>query len=404
VKALAAVVLLLATSGIAVALARGSGDRFPPAAAEPVSVRRPPRVDSRLPAWLASGAKLNVDGWAGPGERVRLLVDGRRVASAVSGRRGRFALRVALGARGVHRLAVAGRGGRTALGRLAVRPLVLAAVGDVTPGETVSDRITASAAEDPWTSVGPVLRRADIAVANLEGVVSSGGTPVPGKEYHLRGGPVLLARAAREAGIDVLTVANNHSLDYGPAGFLDTLAAARRAGIATIGGGPDLAAARRPVIVDAGGLRVALLGYSDVRPLGFTAGTDVPGTAPADPAVIAEDVARARRRADAVVVFFHWGIELQTQPDARQRDLAQSALAAGADVVLGSHPHVLQPVERSGRHVVAWSLGNFVFPANSPGTTRSGILLVSLGAHGVDAARLLPATIHGFRPVLDAPG
>jgi poly-gamma-glutamate synthesis protein (capsule biosynthesis protein) len=402
VKALAAIVLLLAAPGIAVTLARSSGDPFPPAVTGPAPTPRAPRVDSHLPAWLASGAKLSVGGWARSGERVRLLVDGHRVASAVSGPRGRFALRVALGA-GMHRLAVAGRGGRTALGRLEVRPLVLAAVGDVTPGETVSDRIEASAAEDPWTSVAPVLRRADIAVANLEGVVSSGGTPVPGKKYHLRGGPVLLARAAREAGIDVLTVANNHSLDYGPSGFLDTLAAARHAGIATIGGGRDLAAARRPVLVDAGGLRVALLGYSDVRPLGFTAGTDVPGTAPADPALIAEDIARARQRADVVVVYFHWGIELQTQPDARQRDLAQSALAAGADVVLGSHPHVLQPVERSGRHVVAWSLGNFVFPANSPGTTKSGILLVSLGAHGVRAARLLPATIHGFRPVLDAP-
>jgi poly-gamma-glutamate capsule biosynthesis protein CapA/YwtB (metallophosphatase superfamily) len=393
--------LVLALVGAALAVAFSEKAAGPAADMSPTGPVRLPHVESRLPPWLARGASLRVHGWAGSHERVRLLVDGRGVVSTLSGRYGRFELQASVGAFGLHRIDVAGSGGIVRLGSLLVRPLVLAAVGDVTPGERVSDRVAASAAADPWSSAGHVLRRADIATGNLEGVVATGGIPVAGKQYHLRGGPALLARAAKTAGMDVFTVANNHSLDFGPAAFLETLAATRSAGIATVGGGADLDAARRPAIFEAGGLRVALLGYSDVRPAGFTAGASTPGTAPAEPSLIASDVHAARRRADLVVVWFHWGVELRTQPDARQRSLADAALAAGASVVLGSHPHVLEPVERNGRKLVAWSLGNFVFPANSPGTSSTGVLLVSLDATGVRDARLRSATIHGFRPDLD---
>ena len=242
-----------------------------------------------------------------------------------------------------------------------------------------------------------MLRAADLALVNLECAVSNRGTPVSGKEYVFRGAPRALAGLAR-AGVDIASVANNHSLDYGTDAFLDTLAHARRAGIRTVGGGDDLTAARRPVIVVRGGLRIAVLAYSDVRPLGFDAAEGKPGTARADLTWIAEDVARVRRRADTVVVYFHWGTELATTPDSRQRSFAEAAIGAGASVVLGAHPHVLQPLERRARRLVAWSLGNFVFGAVSPGTTASGILLVGLAADGVRSAELLPARIEGFRP------
>jgi poly-gamma-glutamate synthesis protein (capsule biosynthesis protein) len=155
-------------------------------------------------------------------------------------------------------------------------------------------------------------------------------------------------------------------------------------------------------VLGAGGLRIALLGYSDVRPIGSDAGPDWAGTVRAEPIGISADVRSARRRADLVVVWFHWGEELATTPSSRQRELAAAALAAGATVVLGAHPHVLQPVERDRRSLVAWSLGNFVFPSHSAGTTRTGILHVALDARGVGGWRLEPATIHGFRPLLDA--
>ena len=233
-------------------------------------------------------------------------------------------------------------------------------------------------------------------MANLECAISTRGWAVSGKEYTFRGAPSSLAAAAR-AGLDVVSVANNHSLDFGVEAFVDTLRHARRYGLQTIGGG-TLAVARRPYVARAGGLRIAMLGYSDVRPAGFDATASSPGAAPADPVAIARDVASARRVADAVVVYFHWGNELELVPNGQQQALAAVAFRAGATVVLGAHPHVLQPVERRGRTLVAWSLGNFVFGAASPGTTSSGVLLVGLERRGVRWSELVPAHIDGFTP------
>jgi poly-gamma-glutamate synthesis protein (capsule biosynthesis protein) len=278
-----------------------------------------------------------------------------------------------------------------------VRPLVLAAGGDVNLGDRIGSAIATTGPHRPWARVAPLLRAADLAVVNLECAVSDRGSPVA-KEYTFRGPPGALAGVAR-AGVDAVSVANNHSLDYGAEAFLDTLARARRAGVEPVGGGAGLAAARRPVFFELGGLRVALLGYSDVRPLGFDAAAGKPGAARAAPGWIRDDVARARRRADVVVVFFHWGTELARRPDVRQRKFADAAIGAGATVVLGAHPHVLQPLERRGGRIIAWSLGNLVFGAESPGTTETGILLVRLGVDGAHSAELVPARIHGFTPV-----
>jgi poly-gamma-glutamate synthesis protein (capsule biosynthesis protein) len=365
----------------------------------------PLRVEGELPEWRAPGGALTVSGWTGPGRPVSLVLGGRRIATATSGALGRFVVTgrapVVGRATRFHRVELVSGAERRRLGRVLVRPVRLAAVGDVSPGQGVSETVASRGISYPWSSVAPVLRRADVATANLEGVISSRGSHQPGRQYHFRGDRGLLRGAARTAGIDVVSVANNHALDFGREALLDTLAASRATGIRTVGGGATIDVARRPVVVDAGGLRIALLGYSDVRPLGSDAGPDWAGTVPADSIGISDDVRAAVRRADLVVVWFHWGAELATEPSSRQRELAAAALAAGATVVLGAHPHVLQPVEREGRRLVAWSLGNFVFPSGSPGTTRTGILVVSLGAHGVRGARLVPATIHGFRPQLD---
>src|SRR5581483_1073556 len=134
------------------------------------------------------------------------------------------------------------------------------------------------------------------------------------KDYVFRGPPGALAAAARAGGLDVLTVANNHTLDYGRDAFFDTIRLAHGFGVATVGAGVSLAAARRPAILERGGLRIAFLGYSDIRPLGFTAGPAAAGIAPAEAGLIAADVRAARRRADVVVVWFHWGIERMTSP------------------------------------------------------------------------------------------
>lgn len=348
-------------------------------AASPTAAARPPlQVVSPLPRFLAPGATLAVRGWTGRALRVRLLLGRRTVDATTSGRLGGFTLRVTAPRPGRHAVAVTAPGERRKVGTLVVRPLVLAAAGDVTFGDAVAAAIAAHGPRYPWLSVAPVLRGAVLATANLECTVSTRGLPVPNKPFTFRGPPSALDAAADFAGLDVLSLANNHSLDYGREAFFDTLALVRAAGIASVGGGRDLATARRPAILSAGGLRLAFLGYSDINPPGFTAGPSWPGTALADPAAIATDVRMARRRADLVVVWFHWGIELNRYPDGRQQELAAVALNTGATVVLGAHPHVLQPIVRPTRgRLVAWSLGNFVFPPHSPGTDRTGVLLVS---------------------------
>lgn len=357
-------------------------------------------VTSSLPSWLAPGASLVVSGSAAPGIEVVLFAGSRRLARAEASAGGRFEIEAPAPPVGRHRVAVVAGESRVELGRLRVRPLVLAAGGDVNPGDRVAAAVAAYGSRHPWRSVGPILRGADLATVNLEGVVSSRGEPWPDKAFHFRGPRAVVDGAAEYAGVDVVTVANNHSLDFGRAAFRDTLAAARRAGVATVGGGAGLAAARRPAVLAAGGLRVAFLGYDDIQP-DFHARPGVAGIAPADGVLVAADVRAARRAADVVVVWFHWGVELERAPNARQRELARAALDAGAAVVLGAHPHVLQPVDRRGRTLVAWSLGNFVFAPHSPGTDETGVLLVRLGARGVLGHSFRPARIVGVQPQLD---
>jgi poly-gamma-glutamate synthesis protein (capsule biosynthesis protein) len=331
---------------------------------------------------------------------MRLLANGRPLVVARSGALGKFALRFRAPSRSArYRLVLHAGERRTPLADLVVRPVVLAAVGDVNLGDRIGAAIRSYGSGYPWTSAAPLLRAADLAIANLESAVSTRGTPAA-KKYTFRGDPSAVPAVAR-AGIDVVSVANNHSLDFGAEAFLDTLRHVRRAGIATVGGGRDAAAARRPAIVTAGGLRIAILGYSDVRPLGFDATPSRPGTARADVGAIAADVRAARRRTDAVVVYFHWGTERARTPDARQRSFAAAALDGGATVVLGAHPHVLQPIERRGRRLVAWSLGNFVFGATSAGTGATGVLTIGLDRAGVRWNELVPARIDGVRPILD---
>ena len=180
------------------------------------------------------------------------------------------------------------------------------------------------------------------------------------KQFHFRGSPALLRSAHDAGGLDVVTVANNHSGDYGSVALLDTIRYAHAAGLETVGGGINAAAALRPVIVKAGGLRIGFVGLSDVNPYGFNATADSPGTAKADPDTVAAAVRAARRQADVVVCWFHWGTELHPGPSERQQQLAAAALNAGAQVVLGAHPHVFgavsSPTRALGRRVDAREL------------------------------------------------
>jgi poly-gamma-glutamate capsule biosynthesis protein CapA/YwtB (metallophosphatase superfamily) len=282
-----------------------------------------------------------------------------------------------------------------------VRLLRLASVGDINLGDAQGEAIAANGPGYPWTSVGDALRRADIALGNLECAISERGEPFP-KQFNFRGTPAALEGLRRHTGIDALNLANNHVGDFGREATLDTIRAVEGLGMRAVGAGPDLRRALAPQVIERLGLRVAFVGFSSIAPIEFAAADGSPGTAWASAEAIADAVRAARRRADVVVATFHWGIERATVESAEQRLLAQTAAAAGAQLVIGAHPHVLQPLRREGSALVAYSLGNFVFGAASADTTATGILEASLTADGVGAARWRAGRIVGGRPLLDS--
>jgi poly-gamma-glutamate synthesis protein (capsule biosynthesis protein) len=364
----------------------------------------PPALELRAPSLLASGLPVALHGsGAAPNERVgievRLRGRWRPLSAARADATGRFRREVRPQRR--RSRLVLRAVGRAVSSRVVVRsrPVLLAAVGDINLGDGPGGLIQAFGPRYPWTGTAKTLRAADVTFGNLECAVSTRGAPVP-KQFNFRGRPAALKAMAAYAGFDVLNLANNHTGDYGTQALLDTVNHVRRFGMKAVGAGGSLRSAAQPRVVTRLGLRIAFVGFSNLLPAAFYAGPNNAGTQPATPQLIAAGVRRARRRADVVVATFHWGVERATTDNARQRAFAQTALDAGADAVIGAHPHVLQPIVATGHRLVAYSLGNFVFGASSPATARTGILRVKLSAGGVDGHRLIPAVIEAARPRL----
>ena len=221
------------------------------------------------------------------------------------------------------------------------------------------------------------FRDADVAMVNLECPVTVRGSRVP-KPFNFRMRPETL-RTFVNAGIDIVNIANNHIFDYGSEGLFDTILYLDSIGIGHVGAGRNQAGARRPVVVTRNGWTIGFLGYygGGESP---AAAADRPGVAARDLSMITEDIARLKSvdSADFVVVNLHWGTELATIPDPSQRLLAHAIIDAGADAVIGHHPHVLQGIEIYRSGVIAYSLGNLMFGGNSRDTYQSGLFRIHL--------------------------
>lgn len=247
--------------------------------------------------------------------------------------------------------------------------------------------------QDPFKAVAPLLRQADLRIGNLECVIARGGQRVA-KPWTFRAHPSSLPVLQRH--VDVVSLANNHSGDFGPAAFGEMLDRLDRAGMAYFGGGRDLRHAHRPHIVERHGLRIALLGYNEMFPRRFEAGDRQAGIAWADEEAMVSAVVSARAVADVVIPYLHWGQEDSLRAHARQRALARRLIAAGADAVVGTHPHVRQDVEVVDGKPVFYSLGNFVFDGFQAGEASTGSLLwMDLGPRGVRGWRLQTVRIDG---------
>ncbi len=251
-------------------------------------------------------------------------------------------------------------------------------------------------------AITPALSAADLTVVNLETAVSDRGTRSTGKQFTFRAPPAAFT-VLKSAGVDVVTMANNHALDYGTTALADSLTASRTAGLPVVGAGPDEDAAFAPHISVVKGRKVAVIGATQVLDANlaaaWTAGPGKPGLASAkdEPRLVAA-VKAARASADVVVVDLHWGTESVSCPTDSQESLARTLSAAGADVIVGSHAHVLLGGGWLGRTYVHYGLGNFVFYARTAVTEATGVLTLTVQGRAVTAAQWLPAKIGSGLP------
>lgn len=234
----------------------------------------------------------------------------------------------------------------------------IGAVGDLMFARDITTLMQQYGAGYPFERVRPLFEGIDFLVGNMEGTFTTRGTALT-KTYTFRTPPELAAGLSA-AGFDLVTLGNNHAVDFGPVSLEDTLGALQRAGVPAVGAGADEAAARAPHLAEVRGRRVASLSYCGVGESVF-AGPASPGVALASADAVREDVRRVAPGADFTLVFMHAGVEYTRAPSALQREVAYAAIEAGADAVIGSHPHVLQAVEWYRERPILFSLGNFVF-------------------------------------------
>jgi poly-gamma-glutamate capsule biosynthesis protein CapA/YwtB (metallophosphatase superfamily) len=259
-------------------------------------------------------------------------------------------------------------------------PITIALAGDVHGEPPISGVMNRGGS--PLEFFGPELSAADVAVVNLETTIGVAGKAQV-KKYVFRSDDRLLA-SLTGAGVDVVSLANNHSYDYGRAGFTKTLERVRAMGLLAAGGGMNAAEAYAPAIVDVRGTKVAIVGIAKIGPSPEgRASADRPGTTNGrDQVATLQAIRDANAQADIVVVFNHWGIELDRCPLPEDKALAQAMLDAGADAVVGAHPHVLQGISTPPGKLIAYSLGNFVFYAKRPAARDTMVLTITFATDG----------------------
>jgi hypothetical protein len=229
--------------------------------------------------------------------------------------------------------------------------------GDVMLGGRARKAVEELGMDYPLAAVQPLLALSPIVMANLEGPFAANAQRAD-RQFSYRVRP-RLAAALPNAGMNVVTLANNHLMDCDRDGVTETLDTLRRVGVSPVGAGTNQSAAHAPVIMDAHGRRVGILAYYWNRRCAAT--SSLPGSAMDPPEALEEDIRSLRARADRIVVTFHWGIPYDRTPSAEDRAKARFAVDCGADVVLGHHPHVLQPFEIHRGRPIFYSVGNFAF-------------------------------------------
>lgn len=270
---------------------------------------------------------------------------------------------------------------QTLLSQSENRSVEMVFAGDTTLDSSAGEFIRRG--HDPLASFARLFAKADIRVVNLECVVATKGQALD-KHYTFRAHPRVLRVLQKH--VDAVTLANNHSGDFGREAFAEMLGLLAQHRIAAIGGGMNLKQAHTPLILERKGLRIALLSYNEFMPRSYEADAHAPGVAWSEDLRVKDDIRNAREvhRADVVLTLMHWGWENELVANARQRQLARLAIDAGADGVLGGHPHVTQDIEIYKGKPIVYSVGNFVMKETDNERQRQGwVVRLAMNASGV---------------------
>jgi poly-gamma-glutamate synthesis protein (capsule biosynthesis protein) len=276
--------------------------------------------------------------------------------------------------------------------------ITFAAVGDILFGTGPNQLIASKGGAAPLAKVAKLLRAADVTIANLETPLSGRGASVAGKPAHLifNGDPRGI-QSLSSAGIDIVSIANNHAMDHGTVALKDTLANLDKAGIAHAGAGLNTKDAWKPAIITVKGRRIAYVAATQIVPAYFTPSSTRAGVAVGTSiSRVTAAVRSARKNADIVIVAMHWGVEQSLTANARQKHDARALIDAGADIVLSHHPHVIQGIEFYKGKLVAYSLGNFLFPYKTIEGRKSFILKFDWGPKGVSDITAVPVYLGSY--------
>ena len=282
------------------------------------------------------------------------------------------------------------------------KTITLAFVGDIMMGGRAADKLKTEGPDSFFTYTAPLLKQADISMGNLEGPLGLGGNREKGKKYTFLTDPSS-ATGLAHAGFKLLTLANNHTMDFGVEALQSTLTALDQEKLKHTGAGMTNAEARQPAWFEVKGRKVAVLAYSNTEPLKYWATDSRPGCAPAHANEMKEDIESAKTKgADLVIVCCHWGQEKKTKLRYYQPQLAHMAIEAGADAVVGHHPHIWQGLEVYKGKPIAYAIGNFCF-GTLTGIRDSGILYLSFGEKGQWAGgKVVPLNVDNYQTRFDA--
>lgn len=279
------------------------------------------------------------------------------------------------------------------------------AVGDIMTSRTVGQKMLKHGYDYPFLKTGSLLSEADLTFGNLETAITPGKVVTTG-EMMFRSDPEV-AKTLKDVGFDIVSLANNHTPNYGQKGLLDTYKLLDEQKVEYIGAGKDLAEARQLKITEVKGVKIGWLAYNadDVVPTNYQASDKRAGTVFMDVESMKKDVLSAKKQVDLVFVSMHAGTEYTAIPNKMQSDFARSAIDAGADLIIGHHPHVVQHLEKYKNKFIIYSLGNFVFDQMWSEPTRRGLAVeITANKNKVEQLRFIPVIIDDYsqpRPALD---